>query len=116
VILLDISTMWCTYCQIEAALAESMYEQYRSQGFTIINVLFADYNGDPITTEACKGWADFYGHTFPILADFDEGVYGIYNEHNAIPLNLVIDRDFVIQYKATGFNETAIRTSIEKLL
>ena len=51
VILLDISTMWCTYCQIEADHAEEFYQQYKDRGFTMINALYADYNGAPITLE-----------------------------------------------------------------
>jgi peroxiredoxin len=108
--------MWCTYCQIEASQAEALYQQYRSRGFVVINALFADYLGNPITVESCRSWADFYGLTFPVLADVGEHVYRTYNEQDVIPLNLVIDRDFVIQYKGTGFDDTAIRLAIESNL
>jgi peroxiredoxin len=116
VILLDLSTMWCTYCQIEASQAEALYQQYRNRGFVLVNALFADYLGNPITVEDCRSWADFYRLTFPVLADEDERVYRTYNEQDVIPLNLVIDRDFVIQYKGTGFDDTAIRLAIESNL
>jgi peroxiredoxin len=116
VILLDLSTMWCTYCQIEASTAEQLYQQYRSQGFVMMNALFANYKGGPITVENCEEWAEFYKISFPILADVSQAVYDTYNELNAIPLNIVIDRDFIIRYKATGYNETAIRATIENYL
>ena len=116
VILLDISTMWCTYCQIEADHAEEFYRQYKDRGFIMLNALYADYNGAPITYDDCQDWADFYELTFPILVDFDEEVWGIYGEANEIPLNIVIDRDFIIRYKAPGYNDTSIRQMVESLL
>jgi peroxiredoxin len=116
VILLDISTMWCTYCQIEADHAEEFYQQYKDRGFILLNALYADYNGAPITNDDCKEWADFYEISFPILADIDEEVWGMYGESNEIPLNIVIDRDFIVRYKAPGYNDTSIRQIVESLL
>jgi len=116
VILLDISTMWCHYCQIEAEHGEEMYQQYRNQGFVMLNVLYADYNGAPMSVDKCHDWAEFYEITFPILADADESVYKIYNETNEIPLNIIIDRDFRIRHKEPGYNDTTVRQLIESLL
>lgn len=119
VILLDLSTMWCSPCQAEAAEAEELYQAYKLRGFIILSVLCQDYIGGPPATSDCKAWANLYGLTFPVLADNNVNVWNLYDDEGYIPLNLIIDKKMVIQYKDAGY-EPAIKESfiqiIEELL
>jgi peroxiredoxin len=112
VILLDISATWCPPCQSEASVAESLYQEYKDAGFTIITVL----QDSDIAVSDCATWATTYGLTFPVLADINQEVWNSYNEDNYIPLNIVIDKDFVIRYKQYGYYESEIRSVIELYL
>lgn len=119
VILLDISTMWCPPCQQEATDAEELYQKYKDQGFVILSVLFQDYGGSPATTSNCKTWANLYGLTFPVLADSDAEVWNLYDDSGYIPLNLIIDKEMVIQYKNPGYGDSTeefFKQKIEELL
>ena len=66
-------------------------------------------DGDPAT------WAAEYGLTFPVLDDSNRSTWNIYGE-GYIPLNLVLDQTFTIRYKASGYDESAIRAAIEQYL
>ena len=116
VVLIDLSTMWCSFCQKEAEQGDAMYRQYHERGFVILTVLWADYNGAPMTLQTTKSWADFYGLSFPVLADVNEAVWRAYSEAPDMPLNLIIDRNRIIRYRVAGYNETELRQTIESLL
>lgn len=116
VILLDVTAMWCPPCQQEASKAEALYQEYREQGFIIITVLIEDSQRNDADAEDCGTWADRYDLTFPVLYDVNNTVWNLYNEEGYIPLNLVIDKNFVIRYKQTGYNEAEIVSVIQEYL
>lgn len=60
-------------------------------------------------------WARQYGLTHPVLDDSNENVWNIYGE-GYIPLNIVIDPNFVIRYKEAGYSESAIVSIINQYL
>ena len=106
VILVDFSADWCGPCQREAEHLEDLLNDYEQRGFQIITVLIS---GDPAM------WAEDYGLTFPVLDDNDEAIWDQYGE-GAVPLNLVLDRNNIIRYKAAGYDPAEIRRFIEKYL
>ncbi len=106
VILVNMSADWCGPCRNESSHLEDLYNEYKDRGFQIITVLIS---GDP------REWADEYQLTFPVLDDNGEVVWGQYGE-GYVPLNLILDRDLVIKYKAAGYDETRIRDLIERYL
>jgi peroxiredoxin len=106
VILVDFSANWCGPCRNEASHLEDLYDEYKERGFQIITILTS---GDP------KEWADDYKLSFPVLDDNNEAIWGQYGE-GYVPLNMILDRDMVIKYKAAGYDETRIRSLIEGYL
>ncbi|MFC2163609.1 peroxiredoxin family protein [Acidobacteriota bacterium] len=106
VVLIDFSADWCGPCQREAEHLEDLLNDYEQSGFRIVTVLTS---GDPAK------WAKDYGLTFPVLDDNSETIWDQYGE-GAVPLNLVLDRDNVIRYKAAGYDPAQIRQFIEKYL
>jgi len=106
VVLLNFSTMWCHFCQDEAAELQPLYLKYRTQGFIILSALHQNYAGQPIRTSDCKTWAETYGLTFPVLAELFLGVYWPYYAFPikvVIPNNVLIDRSGRIRWKKAGF-------------
>ena len=106
VILFNFSADWCGPCQAEAPHLETIYNEYKDRGFQVITLLIS---GDPST------WAQTYNLTFPVLDDNNQTIWDAYGE-GYIPLNIVVDRNFVIRYKQSGFDENAIRAIIEQYL
>ena len=56
-------------------------------------------------------WADQFGISFPILDDNDRTIWDHY-EANYIPLNVILDRNMVIRYKDSGYDELEVHSVI----
>ena len=70
-----------------------------------------------LNKDDCAWWVNIFGLTYPVLYDLNFAVWNNYkSEEAAIPLNLVIDRDFIIRYKSIGYRENEIRSAIEEYL
>ena len=106
VILFEFSADWCGHCCDEAPHLEELYNEYKDRGFQAITLLV---DGTP------SFWAKTYALTFPVLDDENETIWDVYGE-GYVPLNIIVDRNFVIRYKQAGFNESAIRAKIERYL
>lgn len=117
VILLTLSALWCVPCREEAENAEELYQRFVGQGFITLEVLVDDeiIGGDRATVEDAREWADEYGITFPVMADTLGTVDQIYGM-GALPVNVVIDRGFVVRYIFLGYDEEEIVAAIEALL
>jgi len=81
---------------------EDVYSDYRDLGFQIIGVIL-DGN--------TAAWADEFGLTFPVLDDSDWALWDRY-DGTYIPLNLVLDRNMVIRYRDSGYDELEIKSII----
>jgi peroxiredoxin len=122
VVLIDISTMWCSYCKLEAADLQQLYLKYRKQGFIVLNMLGQNYATNPIRPSDCKTWAQAYKITFPVLADLFFGVCQPYQGFSStlrFPSNFLIDRKGKIRWKKVGYNATIkaqLEAKIQQLL
>lgn len=117
VILLTLSALWCVPCREQAGDAEALYQELRSQGFITLEVLVDDetIGGDRATVEDAREWADEYGITFPVMADTQGTVDQIYGM-GALPVNVIIDRGFVVRNIFIGYDEEELVAAIEALL
>ncbi len=106
VILFNFSADWCGPCNDEAPHLETLYNEYKSRGFHVITLLIS---GHP------NAWALIHNLGFPVLDDNNETIWDDYGE-GAVPLNIIVDRNFVIRYKKAGFYENEIRAIIEQYL
>lgn len=106
VLLVNFSADWCGPCRTEAARLQALFDEYKDRGLVILTLLI---DGSPAV------WAAQFGLKFPVLNDNARGQWRIYGE-GSVPLNLILDRNLTIRYKAAGFNETTIVREIKKYL
>jgi peroxiredoxin len=106
VILFNLSADWCGPCNAEAPHLETLYNEYKSRGFQVITLLISG---------SSNAWAVLHNLSYPVLNDNNETIWNDYGE-GAVPLNIIVDRNFVIRYKKAGFYESEIRAIIEQYL
>jgi peroxiredoxin len=115
VILLNFSTMWCGPCRQEASHLMSIYNTYKERGLEIIQCIYQDEDGNPSDQSDINRWIQEYSITYTVCTDPDRSSVDTYN-FNAIPFNVIIDRDFIIRYVAEGFDHNTVIRIIEQYL
>lgn len=63
VVMLNFWATWCPPCRAEMPGIESVYEQYRERGFTVLAVNIGE------RTDQVNNFVSQYGLTFPVLLD-----------------------------------------------
>jgi peroxiredoxin len=115
VILLTFSTMWCGPCRMEAPELVNLYNTFKERGLVIIQCIYQDEDGNPADLSDLARWLNEFGMTFTVFNDPDRSTVDLYN-FNAIPFNMVIDRDFIIRYRESGFYPDVLQQIIKELL
>lgn len=85
---------------------QTMFESYSDDKFHVLTL---------IIDGSTSAWAQQHGLTHPVLNDNNQNVWDIYGE-GYIPLNIVLDTNFIIRYKQAGFSESAIVSIIAQYL
>ena len=97
--------------QVEA----NIWQVYGEQGLVVLGI---DVDENMAIAQRIKD-GDFTGGvpmTFPILNDSTGGAWQAYNSNGWYQVNVIIDQDFVVQYRQQpGYNENAIIEKIEEL-
>jgi hypothetical protein len=105
---------------------EAIYQQYKDQGFCLIDVITQNSSQQPATVADALNWKTTYGHTYPVIADptvnmwTNQGppretsqVYWKYTNVSGVPEYVIVGRDRTVLYHGNGFNESAVRAVIE---
>jgi cytochrome c biogenesis protein CcmG/thiol:disulfide interchange protein DsbE len=112
-VLVNLWATWCPPCRAEMPAIQTLYEEYRDQGFTVlaINMTFQD---DPF---AVVPFMQENGLTFPLLLD-ETGQVAAKYELRSLPSSFFIDREGIIQEVVIGgpMSEALLRTHIESIL
>jgi len=98
---LDVSAMWCPYCQNLAPVGQRLAEEHGADGLSVVTVIFQDAGGDAPDAADLETWASTFGLTHAVLADEAETVWTAY-DHGYQPTVLVIDRTFTIRWIEIG--------------
>ena len=121
VILLDVSTMWCTYCKQDAAPLQYLYRKYGPKGLVVLTCLTEDLNGATVAPAGLREWVETYHLTQPVMNDAS-GTHGGAAETayvavtGGFPTLVLIDRDFNVQYLQGGLDLPGVTAQIEALL
>lgn len=118
-VLFNVSAGWCAPCANEAEILEKeIHQAFCNQGLGVVQVLFEDEKGYPAGADFCKRWTDKFDLRFPVLVDPDFTMKSYFegNVSGQTPLNMLIDRDAMIRYKATGPIPSDFKQHISDLL
>jgi thiol-disulfide isomerase/thioredoxin len=121
VILLDVSTMWCVWCQVDAPALENLYNTYSNKGLKVVTCLTEDSNGAAVTLAGLKQWAGTYHLTTPVMNDASGTSNGVaesayVSASGGFPTLVLIDKSFNVQYLAGGLDLPAVTAKIQALL
>jgi peroxiredoxin len=115
VILLNFSAMWCGPCRAEAPELVNLYNSLKERGLEIVQCIYQDEDGNPSDLSDLARWIDEFGMIFTVFNDPDRSTANLYN-FDAIPFNVIIDRDFIIRHRIEGYDPGEMRRYIEDLL
>lgn len=110
VVLINVWATWCPPCRAEMPAIQTVYEQYRDQGFTVLAVNMRE---DPGTVAA---YIEQGGLTFPALLDRDGAVSNLY-QARVLPSSFFIDKAGVVRAVYRGpMARSVIAGTVEQLL
>ena len=115
VILLSFSAMWCGPCRQETPELVQIYNTYNGQGLEIVQCIYEDEDSNPADQGDINRWVQEFGIVFTVVNDPDQSTVNTWR-FDAIPFNIIIDRDFIIRYRQAGFYENTIIQMIEQYL
>jgi len=112
-VLVNLWATWCPPCRAEMQTLETVYNDYKDQGFTILAVNMTSQD-DP---QAIIPFVEERGITYPILLD-DKGVVTKAYQMKSLPSSFFIDRYGIIHEVVIGgpMAEATLRTRIEEIL
>jgi cytochrome c biogenesis protein CcmG, thiol:disulfide interchange protein DsbE len=112
-VLVNLWATWCPPCREEMQAIEKVYQEYASQGFTVLAVNMT-YQDDPL---AVMPFVNERNLTFPILLDTTGDMAHAY-QLRSLPSSYFIKRDGVINEVVIGgpMSEALLRTRIESIL
>ena len=113
IIWLSFFTSWCSACQAEAPITESIYNQYKDQGLIVLGVGF-----EWLQPYSCEDWDKKFGLSFPIVDDSDYDTYlnYVWGDIYDVPMNVILDHNMVLKYRSYGFYEGVVRSEIDSLI
>jgi len=121
-ILLDLSTMWCYWCNIAAYDEPKIQKLYSRQGFTWFTVLTQNRNGDRPSCADLVSWVKKFDITSPVLSgdgsilDLEDDGVDIGYRVGGWPTFIIIDKNMVIKKYIYGWSYENITLAIEEAL
>lgn len=112
-VLINLWATWCPPCRAEMKTLETVYNDYKEEGFIILAVNMTSQD-DP---QAVIPFAQEQGLTYPILLDETGEVARAY-QMKSLPSSFFINRDGTINEVIIGgpMAEALLRTRIEEIL
>jgi cytochrome c biogenesis protein CcmG, thiol:disulfide interchange protein DsbE len=112
-VLVNLWATWCPPCRAEMKTLETVYKDYKDQGFTVVSVNMTSQD-DP---HAILPFVKEQGLTYPILLD-EAGEVARSYQMKSLPSSFFINRDGTINEVVIGgpMAEALLRTRIEDLL
>jgi peroxiredoxin len=112
-VLVNLWATWCPPCRAEMQTIETMYNQYKDRGFTVLAVNMT-YQDEPLEI---MPFVNEQRLTFPILLD-ETGEMATAYQLKSLPSSYFINREGVINEVVIGgpMAEALLRTRIENIL
>lgn len=97
VVLLNVWATWCHPCRTEIPELLTIYEKYKSRGFTLVGVTI-DVDG---AEDAIRSFMDEFRMTFPVWHDREESVLTRFRAIG-VPSTFLIDKDGILRWRKLG--------------
>jgi peroxiredoxin len=112
-VLVNLWATWCPPCRAEMQTLETVYQDYKDQGFTILAVNMTSQDD----FDKIKPFIEERKLTYPILLD-DKGQVASAYQMKSLPSSFFINRDGTINEVVIGgpMAEALLRTRIEEIL
>ena len=112
-VLVNLWATWCPPCRAEMQTLETVYNDYKDQGFTVLAVNMTSQDNP----ELILPFAVERGLTYPILLD-EKGEVARAYQMKSLPSSFFINRDGTINEVVIGgpMAEALLRTRIEEIL
>ncbi len=111
VIVLSFGTMWSGYCHHIVDTLKHMDYMYQAQGLEVIQCMFQNEENNNCTMEDLQAWVDQFKIGYWVINDPDYSTVDTWN-FNAIPISIVIDRQFIIRGIVKGNNISSLENII----
>ena len=119
IIILDFSTEWCYYCQVAAADAQVLQDDYADKDVIYVTILVEDSAGVAATQALAAQWADHFGITAPVLAGSREMLDSTNPGGWVVegwPTFYIIDREMVLNQYMRGYSSTNLMLMLDNML
>jgi Peroxiredoxin len=112
-VLVNLWATWCPPCRAEMQTIETIYQEYKDRGFTVLAVNMT-YQDTPLDI---MPFVHEHGLTFPILLDETGEMANAY-QLKSLPSSFFINREGIINEVVIGgpMAEALLRTRIEEIL
>jgi thiol-disulfide isomerase/thioredoxin len=118
--IVDLSTMWCGYCQVAAQEVDAVTDKYSQHSLIYATILIEDYTGQPPDVSDLDQWAAaFEIVNNPVLAGDRSLVESDSNPGFPVqgwPTFIFIDSEFVIRDIMIGFSSTSLDQRIQLIV
>ena len=108
VVVLDFWAIWCGPCLMALPGLQEIHEEFSGQG---VEILAVNLGEDP---EQIQAFLDENGYTFPVVADQDLTIGGLFGV-GGIPAQVVVNRDGRVESIQVGYFP-GIKESLRQLL
>lgn len=116
VVVVDISTMWCSPCRELAEGAEETSHEFLDKGFVYLTILPENVERHTPSQDDLNAWGDHYGITQPIVSDPDRAYSAPAVPGDSFPQVLVVDRDLTVYRRLSVPTDAALRAVVSEII
>ena len=119
-IVIELSAMWCGYCQVAGAEADQLQDRYSDDGLVYITVLIENFSGLPPTVEDVQSWKDNLDvNNAPVWAssrDLLSTDPTVGWDLKGWPTFYFIDENMIVKHSLRGYSPQAVTEGIELII
>ena len=115
VVLVNFWATWCQPCLVELPHLQEMYKELKDRDFVVLSISV----DAPRDVSKVKPLVKTRGLEFPVLLDTSSSVLSVYNPSQALPYNVLIDKEGKVVWTKEAYapgEEAVIKEKVIELL
>ena len=115
VVLVNFWATWCQPCLVELPHLQEMYKELKDRDFVVLSISV----DAPRDVSKVKPLVKTRGLEFPVLLDTSSSVLSVYNPSQALPYNVLIDKEGKVVWTKEAYapgEEAVIKEKVLELL